>query len=627
MTPRWSLLLVLCAVVACRDDHVEPTERAVPREACTIDVDGTLICVRDGGPGGGGDARDGGGGDARDGGGDPRDGGGCDAGDGGCDAGDGGGDANDGGDGDGGTDGGDGDGGTDGGDGDGGTDGGDGDGGTDGGDGDGGTDGGDGDGGTDGGDGDGGTDGGDGDGGTDGGTDGGMDAGVDAGPDAGLGCPANPTCDDVHPTTGARCIGMCDGRCVSKYWRWTFWVTQMNVDRNHSLGLAEHQGIGILGFEYTFDGRFLWNAPGATMPPWRRSADSSEWRKGDLWQHNRFDNSTTQFRMRTTNPSGETQATRPTSLATNQAGLSAYCGMTDLIDRPIYNHGRSLARTFATDSGYERQIPMTWVGYAEECRRPDGTACAGTTAVAAPAQITQCISRRVTDGFCDNQCGNCSYVIPSRGTWTDVIRVATQGRVASFNEGGRTIHYTAARTATPTGPTYTTTNVAEWECLRRSWGFCQAYGWVWHPRPDGFTHCIDPAAELALPATNTAHPFQVLTNGITGVPRALTGKYGHNSNTDAEAAFVTFGDCARAPVATMAAVNVCGSVCGGATPCVSGNNTAVNRWARTAGWHNIDDLSIGLWPGAAVPPTDATWLSPGRPIPSCRDGGFPVYGM
>jgi hypothetical protein len=91
MTPRWSLLLVLCAVVACRDDHVEPTERAVPREACTIDVDGTLICVRDGGPGGGGDARDGGGGDARDGGGDARDGGGCDAGDGGCDAGDGGG--------------------------------------------------------------------------------------------------------------------------------------------------------------------------------------------------------------------------------------------------------------------------------------------------------------------------------------------------------------------------------------------------------------------------------------------------------------------------------------------------------------------------------------------------------
>ena len=56
--------------------------------------------------------------------------------------------------------------------------------------------------------------------------------------------------------------------------------------------------------------------------------------------------------------------------------------MTELIDRRIYNHGRSLARTFASDGGYERVIPMRWVGYAEECRRPDGTACAGTTAVA-----------------------------------------------------------------------------------------------------------------------------------------------------------------------------------------------------------------------------------------------------
>ena len=70
---------------------------------------------------------------------------------------------------------------------------------------------------------------------------------------------ASPTETELPPP--ARCVETgpdrspaCAVQCTKKFWRWSFWVTQYNVDM--TLGNGEHQGIGIIGYEYQFDPRF-----------------------------------------------------------------------------------------------------------------------------------------------------------------------------------------------------------------------------------------------------------------------------------------------------------------------------------------------------------------------------------
>ncbi|MEZ4404087.1 MAG: hypothetical protein R3B06_28960 [Kofleriaceae bacterium] len=490
-----------------------------------------------------------------------------------------------------------------------------------------------------------------GDGGMDAGDDGGMDAGDDGGMDAGDGgvdamtdggspdapvpqCPPNPSCTDTSPTMVSAtnpagfCRPMCDGACQSDYWRWSFWVTQYNVSGTY--GWGEHQGISIIGHAYRYDDRFAWNAPGAAAPPWRQG--------GALWRQGLRVSSARQFEMRTTNPSGETSADVPTSLANLPASTQAFCSITPLIDRPIYNHGRALARAVPTDGYYARRslIPMRPLSIADQCRTRAGGWCR-PPAVAHPTQIGTCMGT-ITDGACDSRCGNCSYVaiIPSAqggsvAYWEDV-EVAPRGGLTTRGarvEAGATVTYVGGVTA----------GVVDrpWVSFfsRSTWG-----SWIRsdHRRVDApFTHCYDTSAGFRRGVDN---PMEWVLDG-SGADDAVTGRWGHNSNTDAELELNLFNGCNAAPLRTNseaglhAACGVCGTPVwsGGVTtqtPCRARTDTAALWWTRTSGIHNIDDWGVGLWPGFTGVPNNATnpaWRGAARPMPTCRWGGFQVWGM
>lgn len=471
---------------------------------------------------------------------------------------------------------------------------------------------------------------------SDAGTDGPTDARApDAGLDAGGACPANPSCTDTHPSRvsatnpAGLCRAMCDPTCQSEYWRWNFWVTQYNV--SGTFGLGEHQGIAIIGHSYRYDDRFAWNAAGAAAPPWRQG--------GALWAQGMNVTAARQFEMRTTNPSGETTADVPVSQSNQAATTSAYCAHTPLIDTPIYDHGRSLARTVPTDAWYAGRnlIPMRLLSTQDNCHLRNGAWCRSTT-LQTPTQIGACMAT-VTDGACDSRCGNCSYVAITNAEqggsvfyWEDVNVPAP--RAGLTVSAARNEPAPAARVEYVGGAFGGVVNRPRVDF----WGRNLIARWVITstvPVAAPFTHCFDTTAGFVPGVDN---PQEWVLDGRTD---ALTGRWGHNSNTDAEMALTLFNGCGNQPTVTNsaagvhAACRVCGTpvMAGAATtqyPCRAGTCTAALRWARTPGAHNIDDWAVGLWPGFAGNPLDAnnpSWQAGARPIPNCSWGGFRVWGM
>lgn len=469
-----------------------------------------------------------------------------------------------------------------------------------------------------------------------------LDASVDAltdarpdGPpvDAPMGCPVNPSCTDTSPTmisptnpTGL-CRGMCDPACQSDYWRWNFWVTQYNVSGTY--GWGEHQGIAIIGHSYRYDDRFAWNAPGAAMPPWRQG--------GALWAQGMAVSVARQFEMRTTNPSGESTANVPVSQSTQPATRFAYCSHARLIDTPIYDHGRALARIVPTDTYYASRnlIPMRLLSTTDQCRNRNGGWCRSAT-TQHPTQIGTCMAT-ITDGACDSRCGNCSYVAitptaqgGSVAYWEDVNVPAPRAGLTvrgARNEPTARVEYVGGVTAGAVDRPFV-----------NFWGRNLLGRWVVTStrRVDApFTHCFDTTAGFV---AGTHNPMEWV---LDSSPDTLTGRWGHNSNTDAEMALTLFNGCGATPTVTStpagvhAACGVCGTpvLVGGATtqyPCRARTDTAALWWTRTSGIHNIDDWAPGVWPGFAGNPNTATnpsWQAAARPIPTCAWGGFRVWGM
>ncbi len=447
--------------------------------------------------------------------------------------------------------------------------------------------------------------------------------------------PMTPVCDRrgasaVSPQNPAGfCAGMCDGRCQSRWWRWSFWVTQYNV--SETWGWGEHQGIAIFGDQYTYDERFGFATPGAAVPPWRHPATGGLWRQGDRVTGER------QFEMRTTNPSGE--APEGTQLNNVAAGTSAFCGHTRTSDQPIYNHGRTLARAVPSDRWYRTRnlIPMRNLASSNQCQRRDGSWCYNPTRFA-PATLDRCF-RGITDGLCESACGNCSYVAVTQDVtnggityWEQINERRPLPSVFGPRlELGRQVSYVGG--TSPFG-VVARTNVNFW---RTFLGTPRINSTAIVDAP--FTHCVDRTDEARFPGAVGQNPQQYVLDARND---ALTGIWGHNSNTDAEAELTMFSQCDASPARVLMAGGLASRVCGVCgvdegqaaptqAPCRRKTNTAALWWARTSGIHNVDDWAVGLWPGFAGDPLredNASWrASPPRPVPQCNWSGARVWGM
>lgn len=385
-------------------------------------------------------------------------------------------------------------------------------------------------------------------------------------------------CDEFDDQ-GERLLPRCNETCVQKVWAWRFWVTNYNVDE--SLGLGEHQGIGIFGFEYTVDPRF----PPAANEPRAWAAPSN-------------------LRERVTEPPAVVSKT-------------TLCGAPRLVNQKmIYNHGRTLAGTTSGDwnediatLGIPVEVPPEGEIVVGPLRR-DELSNPESESARRVERIRACVAA-IPDGFCDAICGNCSYVLPTDAIGGHVREVVGQGKQFQRREGeGRLLvkYVRTPKTEQEVGPV-----LPEYDADTGR-----------PPRfRDPFTHCVDPRAAIvqqALSRDETLFTWDGFWNG-----RVLTGRFGHNSNADAESEFRAFEICRRAPAETSAIVEVCG-VCGTRRkapdggeeqwPCLDHTNTAHSKWERFDGQMNVDDSTLGN-------------LGQDRqnPLPICRASGEPVFGM
>jgi hypothetical protein len=235
-------------------------------------------------------------------------------------------------------------------------------------------------------------------------------------------------------------------------------------------------------------------------------------------------------------------------------------------------------------------------------------------------ELTQQCIAQIKDGYCDAVCGNCSYVIPPLTTW-----LPAGWTQWNFGEGeitGQDLQFTI-----------TECDVRNPECRAtryvRTDPDAKPYPRVSYSLPDlltpdalvgggykdPFTHCLPPAGTQALTS--------FVTN-VGGNFRLITGLYGHNSNTDAEAEFLAFVACGEDPsrFENLAVCSICDPEADPQerhqSPCLDETNTATSMWDRLTGWnwHNADgDDDLGKHPSGR------------NPVPICRTNKQPVYGM
>lgn len=361
-------------------------------------------------------------------------------------------------------------------------------------------------------------------------------------------------------------VAKCTDACTSKFWRWRFWVTKYNV--SGTIRAGEHQGIRIYGAEYKFDKRFL-AEDGDHPQPWKAGKN------------------TTPFLERILDPENE------------DVSKYALCKFTNVIETKINNHGRSLA-TRKSSSNLDENIegpPIKSLGdhvigpldYAQWSGSDDSVSGKSDSGKAAH-NITQCL-KNILDGYCDSVCANCSYVLPlltgGKKTATDpfvedIGPYPGQATNWTAKEGTRYVKYTNPGTYVidlTIGGVTTTLRTFN----------------------DDFTHCVMPGAG----------PQQSL---ILASPSSLkgvvSGLFGHNSNTDAEAEFRQFEACIKDP--SVGKRKSCGK-CGkdrfnSATkqteqwPCANITNTATLTWSESADsgdMETVDDSNLG---GPSIPP-------------------------
>ncbi len=483
--------------------------------------------------------------------------------------------------------------------------------------------------------------------------------------------PTQPSCDcSAVDDSGDFVLGPCTPHCTSSLTRHSLWVSVYNV--SGTLGYGEHQGLGAIGYRYTFDARF--EADAGIAPPWQL-ADGSPWTMGAAVSE------ADQFRMRTTAPGGESYTDAvivdadeddlwageshplvPVAEPHPVLDASALCQAPEpVLDERYFNHGRSLAETVPNhewDSFFGRRqlIPLHLLQSIEVTVAPDGSVQGPGT----PDAVAQCLDV-IDDGFCESRCGNCSYVLSAGFTGTPFAG-SNPGYQASGLPGDSAGPYQVGNNGQPVAER---TNYSAVEDGRdvlyvggSSWGRPEeigGYGPADWPDPDGVA--VDPGAWMSVaggdlegsdgipdewtdPFTHCVDPNAVFGSQIpASLPRFISGRWGHNSNTDAEALYRQFADCAADPVAAADAAwwneHAC-SACGEPrlatdgspvqAPCQDTTHTATSYWDRAPGLHNIEDFDLGRYsdvqPGRALVPAMSQ-----VPDPVCHWSGEPVFGM
>ncbi|MEZ4453390.1 MAG: hypothetical protein R3B09_28255 [Nannocystaceae bacterium] len=477
--------------------------------------------------------------------------------------------------------------------------------------------------------------------------------------------PEDPACACDAMEGGEYTLGPCSPGCRDEVWRYALWVTSYNVAG--TLGYGEHQGIALLATRYRYDPRFP--ATDGIEAPWRVG--------GALWAVGDGISESAQFLARTTAPGGEVygpseelpgdsddlfagemQPETPTLVAHPVIDASALCEPPErVIDRRFYNHGRTLAErvpNHAWDSFFWRRglIPLENLAAFEVSRTHDGQ----EAGVAADAAVRACLDV-LDDGFCDARCGNCSYTlstgfgVPFSSPPDNQIEGIPQGTTGPYQIGamGQLVEVRENTSRLEDGRIVWYAGGSSWgrasevaDYAPEEWpdpdpvtvdaaSFMSVVGATTPNQPipsdydDAFTHCVDPTAWYASQSP-------ILTTSL------ISGRWGHNSNSDAEAELRQFLDCADDPAGAAlsthwnaAACAACGeprTVDGAPTqaPCQDLTHTAWSYWEVTPGIHNVDDLDLGRFSAVGSERVAVDHLS-GVPDPICAWSGEPVYGM
>lgn len=482
-------------------------------------------------------------------------------------------------------------------------------------------------------------------------------------------CAVNPddaACDCEAMEGGDYVLGPCDPACRDQSWRYALWVSNYNVAG--TLGYGEHQGMALIGTRYSYDPRY---APtDGEAAPWRPS--------GSLWAMGDAVSEAQQFRARTTAPGGETYVEpvempgdvddlfinetlplTPVLAAHPVIDSAALCEEPErVIDRRFFNHGRTLAErvpNHAWDSFFWRRdlIPLEEVAAFEVARTHDGVAQGVGTA----EEVGACLDV-LRDGFCDARCGNCSYVLPTGFGLPFGQAPANQIQgIPEGTEGPYQVGVSGQLVNARTNYSRYEDQRIVWYVGGSSWGravdivgyapdewpdpdlittdpnaFMSVVGDVTQSQPipdeydDSFTHCVDPNAWVSSQSP-------ILSTSL------LSGRWGHNSNSDAEAQRIQFMDCGAAPVASAdplwwneSACTVCGEPrltdqnVPTQAPCQDTTHTATSYWDVTPGAHDVDDLDLGRFTAVGPERLAAEHLS-AMPDPICAWSSEPVFGM
>jgi hypothetical protein len=319
-------------------------------------------------------------------------------------------------------------------------------------------------------------------------------------------------------------------------------------------GLGRHQGISVLGAEFSYDDR---------VPV---GGDSVVWPDPLL-------------------PGLPPDMTQAMSDNGRFTGFAMCDAPRMLLDTPLFNHGRTLLRDAA--HAQNRVELRSAHGDRDATTSSADPSVVGSTPWA--AQATTCLGG-IKDGYCDSVCGNCSYVVPK-----DVL---TPLREADWSK--------------PEDLVFGTNSCSGASSYYGGPGMTSQDSFLGNPYPDPFTHC----AVIGCGAKDEAPTV----NGLWWDSHsAVSGRYGHNSNADAEAAYRAFSVCVgTGEFAGDAVCAACGTTRspGKQDPCVDQTNTAAGWWDRTA------SLTRDLYPAASHDEGESA-PSP----PQCGWADFRVSGM
>ncbi len=423
---------------------------------------------------------------------------------------------------------------------------------------------------------------------------------------AGSGSGGTVTCD-TRDAQGSPVLAACTLACRKRYVRWQLLATSYNIP--YTWGNGEHTGYMLVESLYWVDDR---------------------WTSSAVFNDPEVDGSTFV-------PPG------------------IMCGSPQQPKiKKVFNHGRTVhhsksqRRVVAT-----RQSPLS-------TRQDDTTSAAAQTWQANLSSMSDCAGMNnsatttsETDGFCDSQCGNCSYVLPGSacgdgvlGTWnppqTKVVESSKHYGPCNGNayraqsscpvpeDGGLTFSQTCD-SAIPNA----------YSCADSLYGSPGRYIYR-YAAPSPFTSC---GTWSNSDATNDV----CLSSGLTGFP-VYSGKWGHNSNTDGNALTAAFNTCSwgsqgwKSPTVRSQVCGLCGknvfrdTVEGGIAdpatlyqdPCVrDANGRGTNRAANQA-----DDQSdgVGFDVNCNTFTTQGECGYEGPKSPVCKSshptlGGQPVNGM